>query len=134
MAFAPFATADDVIAIWGELTQDEQDRVEAWIDQASIDLRVIARNRGVDIDALVASDELAAEVAKNAVVRSIKRVLMNPEGWRQKSTTTGPFSDSGTLDTAISSGLVYIADSDIVGLFPRRRATIRSFRLNAGLS
>lgn len=133
MAFAPFATVDDVVAIWGELTQEEESKVEAWIDQASIDLRVIARNRGVDIDALVAADALAAEVAKNAIVRSIKRVLMNPEGWRQKSTTTGPFSDSGTLDTAISTGLVYIADGDIAGLFPRRTGLVRSFRVNAGL-
>lgn len=131
--FEPFATTEDVEAVWKPLTVDETTNVEAWINQASTSLRVIARNLSVDIDALVKADPLAAEVAKNAVVNAVKRVLMNPEGYRQKATTTGPFSDSGTLDTAISTGAIYIADSDIVGLFPKRKHLMRSFTINPGM-
>jgi hypothetical protein len=128
-----FADADDVAAVWGELTADQESLVEAWLAQASNQLRMLARQRGADVDALVQSDPLLAVIVRDAVVNAVKRVLMNPEGYRQLSRTKGPFTESGTIDTALSTGMIYIAAADIAGLFPVRRSGFRSFRVNAGL-
>ncbi|WP_216819841.1 Gp19/Gp15/Gp42 family protein [Frondihabitans sp. 762G35] len=129
----PFASSDDVAEVWGDLTLAEEAKVDAWIAQASTKLRVKARKRNVDIDHLVETDELAKLTAKDAVVNAIKRVLMNPEGYRQKASTTGPFTESGTIDTALSTGLIYISDDDLDGLLPRTSNRIRSFRVRSGL-
>lgn len=128
-----FADVTDVEKVWGELSGDQEERVQAWLDQASNQLRLIGRRRGVDVDALVASDPLVAIVVRDAVVNAVKRVLMNPEGYRQMSRTKGPFTESGTIDTALSTGMIYIADGDIVGLFPAARGRFRSFRVKPGL-
>ncbi|WIB25817.1 Gp19/Gp15/Gp42 family protein [Curtobacterium sp. MCSS17_015] len=132
-ALAPFAEPDDVAAVWGELTGDQEALVEAWLGQASNQLRMIARQRGADADTLVESDPLIGAIMRDAVVNSVKRVLMNPEGYRQLSRTKGPFTESGTIDTALSTGMIYIAPADIAGLFPASRQRFRSFRVNAGL-
>ncbi|ARC55982.1 hypothetical protein AS850_02700 [Frondihabitans sp. 762G35] len=133
MEMTPFASSDDVAEVWGDLTLAEEAKVDAWIAQASTKLRVKARKRNVDIDHLVETDELAKLTAKDAVVNAIKRVLMNPEGYRQKASTTGPFTESGTIDTALSTGLIYISDDDLDGLLPRTSNRIRSFRVRSGL-
>lgn len=129
----PLADVSDVDAVWGELTVDEEKRVAAWLDQASNQLRMIGRQRNIDVDALAVSDPLAAVLIRDAVVNAVKRVLMNPDGYRQMSRTKGPFTESGTIDTALSTGMIYIADGDIVGLFPAARGRFRSFRVRPGL-
>lgn len=129
----PFATSEDVAAVWGELTTDQETLVEAWLAQASNQVRMIARQRNVDVDSLLTGDPLAAVLVRDAVVNAVKRVLMNPEGYRQLSRTKGPFTESGTIDTALSTGMIYIAAADIAGLFPAPRGRFRSFRVKPGL-
>lgn len=129
----PFATPEDVAAVWGELSSAQEDLVEAWLGQASNQVRLIARKRNVDLDALTSSDTLASALVRDAVVNAVKRVLMNPEGFRQLSRTKGPFTESSTIDTALSTGMIYIADADIAGLFSNQRGRFRSFRLKPGL-
>lgn len=125
----PFAYPDDIEKVWRPLTDEETTLASGLIDQASSKLRALIPN----IDSLIYTDELRQVLARAAVVNAVKRVLMNPEALRQISHTTGPYTDSKTLDTAISSGLVYIDSGDLVGLTVRRSA-IRSFRVNSGLS
>lgn len=138
MALPTFAEVEDVQAVWGELTLAEETQVSAWLVTASNNLRLIGRERGVDVDSFILGDDLLEQAAKDAVVESIRRRLMNPEGIRQRSRTTtdGPFSDtsSETIDTAISSGGLYFNDDDLRWLPPVRsgRNRFRSLRAKSG--
>ncbi len=138
MALEPFATVEDVEEVWGELTVDEAEKVEGWLNVAFTSLRLIGRRRGVDVDQYIAGDPLLQEAAKNAVVASVRRVLLNPNGLRQRSTTMadGPFSDTGseTLDSSISSSRFYFDDDDLIWLPALRRQRFGSFRVKAGLA
>ncbi len=138
MALEPFATVEDVEEVWGELTVAEAETVEGWLKVASTNLRLIGRKRGVDIDRFIAGNELLEEAAKNAVVASVRRVLLNPKGLRQRSMTMtdGPFSDTGseTVDSSISSSRFYFDDDDLIWLPALRRQGFGSFRVKAGLA
>lgn len=136
MALYPFATVEDVVAVWGELTVDEESKVEAWLEVASTNLRLAGRKRGIDIDQYIAGDDLLTEAAKNAVVASIRRVLLNPKGLRQRSATNtdGPFSDtdSETVDTTLSSSQFYFSDNDLSWLPGAPKSKLRSFAVRSG--
>lgn len=127
MALNPFASVDEVEAVWGELTVAEEAQVEAWLVTASNNLRLIGQERGVNVDTFILGDELLEQAAQDAVVESIRRRLMNPEGIRQRSSTvvTGPTSEteSETIDSAISAGGLYFNDDDLRWLpkKPRKR-------------
>jgi hypothetical protein len=108
----PFATVDDVESVWRPLTDAEKVVADGLLVQASAKLRARVPN----IDARVADSELVAALAKIAVVNAVKRVLQNPEATRQISETAGPFSRNVTVDTALSSGLLYISDDDLADL------------------
>lgn len=123
-----FAEVYDIEKIWRPLTEDETSMAAGLLTQASMKLRARIPN----IDTLIAASELRTELARASVVNAVKRVLMNPEALRVISTTTGPFSESKTIDTALSSGFVYIDEGDLTGLL-FKKSSIRSFRVNAGL-
>jgi hypothetical protein len=123
-----FAVPDDIANVWQPLTADQESIAEALIDQASLKLRVAARRRGRDLDAMVASDPLIGEAAQTAVVNAVKRVLMNPKALRQYSETTGPFTESQTIDSSVSTGGLYIDPSDLADILPGRSG-FRSFRV-----
>lgn len=134
MALEPFATPDDVVAVFRPLTSAEETLASGLLAQASNKLRLDARRRGVDIATLML-DELTADAVETAVVNAAKRVLMNPEAVRQMSITTGPMSESRTIDTAVSSGLLYLDSNDLADIFPlQKRSRIQSFRVRAGLN
>lgn len=134
---ASFATIDDVIADWGEIgTTGEESQVETWIASLSNRLRLIGRKRGQDVDALVVSDPLAKEGAKDAVVAAVRRRLQNPEGFRQlsESETTGPLSESrsGTLDSTIAGGGMNFLEDDLLWLPTAKKSRIQSFGVKSG--
>ena len=134
MAIESFAEPRDIAAVWQPLDPAEEILAPALLRQASTKLRLEARRRNVDIDSLVFGDELIAEAAKDTVVNAAKRVLMNPEAARQMSVTTGPMTESKTMDTALSSGLLYLSDSDLADVFPPvPRRLMRSFTVRAGM-
>lgn len=133
----PFATIDDVIADWGDIgTTEDESQVETWINALSNRLRLIGRKRGQDVDALVASDPLAKEGAKDAVVAAVRRRLQNPDGYRQltESETTGPLSESRslTLDTSISGGGMNFLVDDLLWLPTAKKGRIQSFGVRSG--
>lgn len=135
MALTSFASVDDVAAVWGDLSVEEEERVEAWLLTASNNLRLIGRRRGIDVDEYIEGDELLTQAAKDAVIEAIRRRLMNPGGIRQRSRTVvdGPFSDtsSETIDNAVSSGGLYFTDADLSWL-PTARGGLRSFSVRSG--
>ncbi|UAJ78317.1 hypothetical protein IT072_02395 [Leifsonia sp. ZF2019] len=123
-----FATPEDVANVWQPLTTSQEALAENLIEQASNKLRLKGRRRRRDIDVLYATDPLLANAIRDAVVNAVKRVLMNPEALRQYSETTGPFTESKTLDTSISAGGLYLAPGDLIDIFPGSSG-IRSFRV-----
>jgi hypothetical protein len=130
----PFAEPGDIVAVFRPLTPTEETLATGLLAQASLKLRLAARKRGIDMATLML-DELTAEAVKTAVVNAAKRVLMNPEAVRQWSETTGPMSESRTIDAAISSGALYLADGDLADIFPPvKPSRMQSFRVRAGLS
>lgn len=132
----PFASPSDIEAVWGELSVEEEARVEAWLITASNNLRLIGRRRGLNIDLYIACDELLETAAKDAVVEAVRRRLINPSGIRQRSTTTtdGPFSDTRmeTIDSAISAGSLYFTPEELSWLPAGKKTLLRSFTLRSG--
>lgn len=137
MSLEPFADVSDVEEVWGELTVVEAGTVKGWLAIASTNLRLLGRKYGLDVDQFIAGNELLTEAAKNAVVASVRRVLMNPRGIRQRSLTEtdGPFGDtsSETLDSSVSASKFYFDLDDVSWLPKPPRQRLGSFRVKAGL-
>ncbi|MDF2045147.1 Gp19/Gp15/Gp42 family protein [Microbacterium sp. Kw_RZR3] len=133
---ADYATVEDVAAAWGDLTLTEEKLVAEWIKTASNNLRIIGRQRGVNVDEVTMMDEFLERAAKDAVVGAVRRRLMNPDGVRQRSRTVtdGPFSDTtnDTIDSSISSGSLSFTDVELAWLPFRRQRTFRSFSVRSG--
>lgn len=136
MALNPFAEVHDVEAVWGELTVTEEAQVDAWLITASNNLRLIGLERGVSVDSYIEGNELREQAAKDAVIESIRRRLMNPEGIRQRSraVTTGPTSEteSETIDSAISAGGLYFNSDDLRWLPKRSKRRFGVMRAKSG--
>lgn len=126
MAYADYA---DVEQVFRPLTDAERVIVPNLIEQASRKLRVHVPL----IDVLI-RDADKADLARDAIVNAVKRVLINPEGIRQTSWTEGPYSESKTVDATMSSGQLYIDPDDLIGLKPvPQTRRIRSFKVKSGM-
>lgn len=136
MALKPFAEVHEVEAVWGELTVTEEAQVGAWLITASNNLRLIGLERGISVDDYIDGNELREQAAKDAVIESIRRRLMNPEGIRQRSraVTTGPTSEteSETIDSAISAGGLYFNADDLRWLPKRSKRRFGVMRAKSG--
>lgn len=132
MTLPPFATEADVEATWGPLSPEDEAKVRSWLTSASNMLRVIGRNRGIDVDAYIADDELMREAAKDAVVASVRRVLMNPTGIRSRTIqqTATPYAgtETETLDSSLSSARFYFDPTELAWL-PFKRSRFGTLRM-----
>lgn len=135
----PFAEPADIVSVWRPLTTAEDEIAPGLLLTASNRLRLIGREHGVDVDAVIADDALLTAAAKTAVINAVVRVLKNPDSLRQfqRSETTGPFTESegGTYDTTIAAGVLYLDPADLLGLVPvlDDRGRVGTIRLGAGL-
>lgn len=131
---ADFATPGDIAGDWGELTLEQEERVQDWLETASDKLRLKGMVAGVDVDQLVSSNVLAAKGARVAVISAIRRRLTNPTGHQTFNQTDGPFTKGGTFSAANASGNIYIADEDLIGWLTKpKRRRIQSFSIRRGL-
>lgn len=116
---ASWTSPADVTGAWiGEGAPDDSDQVQVWIDKAEREIKY----RVTDIQARITAeaDEDPArtdllETAKDVVVAMVTRVFRNPEGIRQRNTTTGPFTDSATYGGDVPGGLE-LTDSELAKL------------------
>ena len=132
MGLTPFAKPADVAAVFRPLSSVEEVLATGLLEQVSNKLRREARRRGADLETLML-DELNADAVKATVVNAVKRVLQNPEAIRQLSTTDGPFTESRTVDTAISSGFLYLDAGDLGDIFPVvKKQRLMSFSVKSG--
>lgn len=113
----PFADVQDVAAIWRSLSDDESNLVAAWIDEASQQIRdEVPDVDGLDVDERITAGTLAATTVRSVVARMVRRVLMNPEGARQRSQGVDDYQESVTLDASLSSGEMFISEREMARL------------------
>lgn len=94
----PFANTEDLAEYWRALTVDETARATSLLSYASIYLRQIAKNNGVDLDKRIEDDgDLLSESVKMAVLAAVKRAMVTPSDLPsvdQWSQSASPYSES----------------------------------------
>jgi hypothetical protein len=75
---ADLATVDDIIRLKRALTQEEIDRANALLPVVSAFLRDEAHRQGKDLDEMIASGEVSAEVVVSVVADIVLRELNAP--------------------------------------------------------
>jgi hypothetical protein len=122
----PFADVGDVQAIWRPLSEDEQVLVAAWIVEASQQVRdEVPDVEGLDVDERIAlaadaPGYLKLSTVRSVVARMVRRVLMNPDGARQRSQSVDDYSESVTVDSSLSSGEMFISARELGRLLGSR--------------
>ena len=72
----PFATLEDIAALWRPLSEAETDRAEALLPVVSDSLRQEAMKVGKDLDQMLADGEVLENVLRSVVVDVVARTLM----------------------------------------------------------
>lgn len=113
----PYAYPSDVEAVWRPMTEQETTAAYAFIDQASLKLRVRVPN----IDTLISQDTTGqkAALAAAAVVNAVRRLMINPEAWLSESEAIDDYRKDRRRDASVSAGLLYLDEADLVGLLPK---------------
>ncbi len=119
---ADYATVADLATLWRPLTQDEASRAEALIPLVCDSLRMEAKVRGKDLDAMIEDEPALASVAKSVTVDVVARTLMtstNSEPTTQFSEAALGYSVSGTY--LVPGGGLFIKKSELSRLGLRRQ-------------
>ena len=119
----PYATVNDVIALFRTLTAEEQERAEALLPIISDELRYRAQMVGRDLDEMIEATPVLASVAKEVTVSAVSRILRQSttgEAMSQESQAGLGYSWSGTY--AVPGGGIgnAILPSDLKRLGLRR--------------
>lgn len=121
---AVIVTPEDVEAVWRPLSPAEEVVVAglaryAWL-VLSAEVPGLAERAEYDAD--------LGDLVRIELALAIKRVLVNPDFTRQVSTTVDDATVSRTIDSAVSSGLLYFPADALDRLRPRRRSGAFSIR------
>ena len=119
---ADYATVADLATLWRPLTQDEASRAEALIPLVCDSLRMEAKMRGKDLDAMIEAEPVLASVAKSVTVDVVARTLMtstDSEPATQFSEAALGYSVSGTY--LVPGGGLFIKKSELSRLGLRRQ-------------
>lgn len=122
MSQTSYATVEDVSTLWRQMSAEEQTRCEALLPIISESLRQEARNVGRDLDQMIASEEVSADVVKAVTVDVAARTLMtstNQEPMSQMSESALGYSVSGTF--LVPGGGLFIKKAELARLGLRRQ-------------
>jgi hypothetical protein len=111
-----WTTAADVIDAWiGDDAPTDSNKVGIWIAKAEREVRV----QVPDITDRIAADSTGDLLANtmDVVISMVQRVFRNPEGVRQVSEGTGPFSGSKTYG-GNHPGALYLTDEELQKISP----------------
>lgn len=111
---ADFATIQDIITLWRNLTPEEEERAIALLPVVSDSLRIEAQERGQDLDKMIEDNPALASVAKSVTVDIVARTLRTSttgEAMSQESQSALGYSWSGTY--AVPGGGVGIMKNDL---------------------
>lgn len=118
----PFATVDNIEALFRTLTDAEKVKAQALLPVVSDSLRQEARLVGKDIDGMLESGELLQNVLISVVVDVTARALMtstSSEPMSQMTQTALGYSVSGTF--LVPGGGLFIKNSELARLGLRRQ-------------
>lgn len=109
----------DVSGAWiGDGAPTSEEQIQIWINKAEREIKYRVADLQARIDAEAAETPSREDLKNNAVdvtVAMVIRVFRNPEGFRQKQWTTGPFSESGTVG-GDNPGQLYLTDDELAKL------------------
>lgn len=127
-----YATIDDIAALYGGLTGEELERAAQLIPIVSASLRVEAKKRGRDLDAMVADDSDLSLVLTSVVCDIINRQIeqqnsLGASTLTQESQSALGYSWSGTY-TNTGGGLAILnKDLKRLGLTRPRYGTLEVY-------
>ena len=117
-----FATVQDIIELFRELTPEELSRASSLLPVVSDSLRVEARNVGKNLDEMVESDQAYASVVKSVTVDIVSRTLLTSttnEPAVQTSESALGYSQSTTF--LVPGGGLFIKKSELARLGLRKQ-------------
>ncbi|EPU35240.1 phage Gp19/Gp15/Gp42 family protein [Streptococcus agalactiae] len=125
-----FATTDDVILLWRQLSVDEIKRAEALLGTVSDTLRLEASRVGKNLDKTLLEKPYFANVLKSVTVDIVARTLMTStqgEPMSQESQSALGYTWSGTY--LVPGGGLFIKDSELkrLGLKKQRYGGIELY-------
>jgi len=113
-------TPDNVAAGWRPLADAEIAAATELIEEALVILTA-------EVSGL---DSKPENLVRLVVVKMVRRVLKNPDGFRIKNESIDDYSEGGTIDSALSSGELYVSDRELKWLGVRSGA--RAFEVRLG--
>lgn len=121
----PFATVDDVKALWRPLTLQEEERAAALLPVLSNQLRVEARYYGHDLDKMIQEDPAYADAVKSVIVSALIRAFGQKEDGTavtQETQSALGYSYSATYATPVTglANLFLRSDLKALGLTKQR--------------
>lgn len=111
-----YCTINDVIALYRALSADETAKATALIPIVSSRLRMEAKKRGYDLDAMISEDADLKKTAIGITVDIIARAIMTPDTAPMTNFTEGAmgYSYSGTFLSP--GGGLFIKDAELRAL------------------
>ncbi|HFV2772282.1 TPA: phage Gp19/Gp15/Gp42 family protein [Streptococcus agalactiae] len=125
-----FATTDDVILLWRQLSVDEIKRAEALLETVSDTLRLEASKVGKNLDEMILETPYFATVLKSVTVDIVARTLMTAtqgEPMSQESQSALGYTWSGTY--LVPGWGLFIKDNELkrLGLKKQRYGGIELY-------
>lgn len=117
-----FATIQDIIDLWREVTPQERERAEKLLPVVSDSLRTEARKAGKNLDEILEENAEMVNVAKSVAVDVVARTLMtstDSEPMTQTTESALGYSLSGTY--LVPGGGLFIKRSELARLGLRRQ-------------
>lgn len=117
-----FATIQDIIDLWREVTPQERERAEKLLPVVSDSLRTEARKAGKNLDEMLEENAEMVNVAKSVTVDVVARTLMtstDSEPMTQTTESALGYSLSGTY--LVPGGGLFIKRSELARLGLRRQ-------------
>lgn len=118
-----FATKDDVIILWRELTDEESAKVDELIPIVCNYLRYEAEKVGKNLDEMIEKNPALSDIAKSVTVSVVKRYIndnsQDSVSMSQMSQAAGGYSISGTF--LVAGGGLFIKRSELASLGLRRQ-------------
>lgn len=119
---ADFATVQDIVELFRELTPEELSRASSLLPVVSDSLRVEARNVGKNLDEMVETDQAYASVVKSVTVDVVSRTLMTSteqEPMTQMSESALGYSFQGSF--LVPGGGLFIKNAELARLGLRKQ-------------
>lgn len=119
---ADFATVQDIVELFRELTPEELSRASSLLLVVSDSLRVEARNVGKNLDEMVETDQAYASVVKSVTVDVVSRTLMTSteqEPMTQMSESALGYSFQGSF--LVPGGGLFIKNTELARLGLRKQ-------------